>query len=100
MTPPITSQDGKAVMLIAYPTTAEQDPATNALVNRINDTVLPRATAGTGVTAYLTGPNAGNVAFANMVGQRLPWLIAVVIVRRCCCSRWCSGPSWSRSRRP
>ena len=79
VTPPITSQDGKAVMLIAYPTTAEQDPATNALVNRINDTVLPRATAGTGVTAYLTGPNAGNVAFANMVGQRLPWLIAVVI---------------------
>ena len=79
VTPPITSQDGKAVMLIAYPTSAEQDPATNALVNRINDTVLPRATAGTGVTAYLTGPNAGNVAFANMVGQRLPWLIAVVI---------------------
>ena len=79
VTPPITSQDGKAVMLIAYPTTAEQDPATNALVNRINGTVLPRATAGTGVTAYLTGPNAGNVAFANMVGQRLPWLIAVVI---------------------
>ena len=79
VTPPITSQDGRAVMLIAYPTTAGQDPATNALVNRINDTVLPRATAGTGVTAYLTGPNAGNVAFANMVGQRLPWLIAVVI---------------------
>ena len=79
VTPPITSQDGKAVMLIAYPATAEQDPATSALVNRINDTVLPRATAGTGVTAYLTGPNAGNVAFANMVGQRLPWLIAVVI---------------------
>ena len=79
VTPPITSQDGKAVMLIAYPTSAEQDPATNALVNRINDTVLPRATAGTGVTAYLTGPNAGNVAFANMVGQRLPWLIAAVI---------------------
>ncbi len=79
VTPPITSQDGKAVMLIAYPATAEQDPATSALVNRINDTVLARATAGTGVTAYLTGPNAGNVAFANMVGQRLPWLIAVVI---------------------
>ena len=79
MTPPVVSRDGQAAMLIAYPTTAEQDPATNALVNRINDTVLPRATAGTGITAYVTGPNAGNVAFANMVGQRLPWLIAVVI---------------------
>jgi uncharacterized membrane protein YdfJ with MMPL/SSD domain len=79
VTPPVTSPDGKAVMLIAYPTTGEQDPATNALVNRINNTVLPRATTGTGVHAYLTGPNAGNVAFANMVSQRLPWLIAVVI---------------------
>ena len=80
VTPPVTSPDGQAVMLIAYPTTGEQDPATNVLVNQLTGTVLPRATAGTGVTAYLTGPNAGNVAFANMVGQRLPWLIAVVIV--------------------
>ena len=80
VTRPVTSPDGQAVMLIAYPATGEQDPATDALVNRLTGTVLPRATAGTGVTAYLTGPNAGNVAFANMVGQRLPWLIAVVIV--------------------
>ena len=38
-----------------------------------------RATAGTGIRAYLTGPNAGNVSFANLVGQRLPWLIGVVV---------------------
>ncbi len=80
LTPPITSPDGKAVMLVAYPTTGEQDPATNALVNQINNNVLPRATAGTGLHTYLTGPNAGNVAFANMVAQRLPWLIGVVIL--------------------
>ena len=80
VTPPITSPDGKAVMLVAYPTTGEQDPATNALVNQINNNVLPHATAGTGLHAYLTGPNAGNVAFANMVAQRLPWLIGVVRV--------------------
>ena len=42
--------------------------------------MLPRATAGTGIRAYLTGPNAANVAFANVISQRLPWLIAVVIV--------------------
>ena len=80
VTPPVISPDGKAAMLIAYPTTGEQDPATNALVNRIGNTVLPQATAGTGITAHLTGPNAGNVSFANMVTQRLPWLIAVVVV--------------------
>jgi RND superfamily putative drug exporter len=66
--------------MIAYPTTGEQDAATNVLVNQIRATVIPRATAGTGVRAYLTGPNAGNVSFANIVGQRLPWLIGVVVV--------------------
>ena len=41
--------------------------------------MLPQATAGTGIHAYLTGPNAGNVTFSNLIGQRLPWLIATVV---------------------
>jgi RND superfamily putative drug exporter len=41
--------------------------------------VLPTATAGTGIHAYLTGPNEGNVTFSNLIGQRLPWLIATVV---------------------
>jgi RND superfamily putative drug exporter len=41
--------------------------------------VLPQATAGTGIRAYLTGPNAGNVTFANVIGARLPWLIGIVV---------------------
>ncbi len=76
VTPPVTSQDGQAAMLIAYPATGQQDPATNALVNKLDDTVLPHS----GLTAYLTGPNAGNVAFANLMGSRLPWLIGVVVL--------------------
>ena len=79
VTPVIISSDRRAAMMIAYPSTGEQDTATNALVNRLRDTVLPRATAGTGIRAYLTGPNAANVTFANAIGQRLPWLIAVVV---------------------
>jgi uncharacterized membrane protein YdfJ with MMPL/SSD domain len=80
VTPVARSADGKAAMMIAYPATGEQDTATNALVNRLNDDVIPGATAGTGIRAYLTGPNAGGVAFANLVGERLPWLIAVVVL--------------------
>jgi RND superfamily putative drug exporter len=79
VTPVVLSRDGAAAMMVAYPTTGEQDTATNALVNRIQADVLPRATAGTGIRAYLTGPNAGGVAFANVVWQRLPWLIGVVV---------------------
>jgi len=80
VTPVVRSADGKAAMVIAYPATGEQDSATNALVNHLNGDVIPAATAGTGVRAYLTGPNAGGVAFANLVSQRLPWLIAVVVL--------------------
>jgi uncharacterized membrane protein YdfJ with MMPL/SSD domain len=75
VTPTVLSQDGRAAMLIAYPATGEQDAATNALVNRLNDTVLAHA----GLTAYLTGPNAANVAFTNLINARLPWLIGVVV---------------------
>jgi uncharacterized membrane protein YdfJ with MMPL/SSD domain len=80
VTPVVRSTDGKAAMMIAYPTSGEQSPATNALVNRISTDVLPRATAGTGIRAYVTGPNASGVAFTNVIGQRLPWLVAVVVL--------------------
>jgi putative drug exporter of the RND superfamily len=79
VTPPAISRDGQAAMLIAYPATGAQDAATNALANEITADVLQKATEGTGVRAYLTGPNAGNVAFANTIGRRLPWLIATVV---------------------
>ncbi len=80
VTPAVVSRDGQAALMIAYPATGEQDPATNALVDRLTDRVLPRATAGTGIRAYLTGPNAGNVAFTRAISSRLPWLVAVVVL--------------------
>jgi RND superfamily putative drug exporter len=73
--PPVISADRAAAMIIAYPTTGEQDAATNALVKRLQDTVLPRS----GLTAYVTGPNAANVSFTNLIVARLPWLIGVVV---------------------
>jgi uncharacterized membrane protein YdfJ with MMPL/SSD domain len=79
VTPVAVSGDGAAAMLIAYPATGEMNPATNAIVNRLHDTVLPQATRGTGISAYVTGPNAGAVSFANLIGQKLPWLIGVVV---------------------
>jgi uncharacterized membrane protein YdfJ with MMPL/SSD domain len=79
VTPPVVSRDGQAALLVAYPATGAQDAATNALANTISGQVLPEATAGTGIHAYLTGPNAANVTFSNLIGQRLPWLIAAVV---------------------
>ena len=79
VTPPVVSADRAAAMMIAYPTTSQQDTATNDMVHRLRDTVLPRVTAGTGIRAYVGGPNAGAVDFADLVNQRLPWLIGIVV---------------------
>jgi RND superfamily putative drug exporter len=79
VTPVRISPDRRAAMMIAYPATGEQDPATDTLVNKIILNVLPRATSGTGIRAYVTGPNAANVAFADTTGQRLPWLVGIVV---------------------
>jgi RND superfamily putative drug exporter len=76
VSPPVVSADGQAVMVIAYPATHQQDPATNALVNTLTSVTLPQ----TGPHVYLTGPNAGDVAFTNFMGSRLPWVIATVVV--------------------
>jgi RND superfamily putative drug exporter len=75
VTAPVISRDGQAAMLIAYPATGEQDPATDVLVSRLQETVLPHS----GLTAYVTGPNAANVTFTNVIDERLPWLIGVVV---------------------
>ena len=79
VTAPVISQDGQAAMLIAYPTTGEQDAATNVLVNRLEHRVPRSELARSGLTAYVTGPNAANVSFTNLVGNRLAWLIGVVV---------------------
>jgi putative drug exporter of the RND superfamily len=79
VTPVVISRDGQAALIVAYPATAEQDPDTTALANHIRGTVLPGATASTGIRAYLTGLNAGNVTFTNLIWSRLPWLIGVVV---------------------
>jgi hypothetical protein len=79
VTPPVVSSDRTATMMIAYPTTRQQDTATNDMVHRLRDIVLPQATAGTGIRAYVGGPNADAVDFADLVNQRLPWLIGIVV---------------------
>src|SRR5262249_45949528 len=76
VTPVVRSADGKAAMMIAYPTTGEQDTVTNALVNRLTDHVIPGATAGTAIRPYFTGPNTGGAALAHPAAHRLPRLCA------------------------
>ena len=80
VSPVIFSQSGTAALIIAYPTTSPQSSQTQALVNRIQSDVLPSATKGSGITAYVGGETAASVEGSSYLSARLPWVIAAVLL--------------------
>jgi RND superfamily putative drug exporter len=78
--PPATlSEDGEMATIFAVPTTAPQDARTSALLDRLRDEVIPRATAGTPLKVYVGGNVAVFEDTSDKVSARLPLFIAVVI---------------------
>ena len=72
--------DQSAAVIIAYPTTAPQAAQTSQLVTHLRTTVLPEATAGTGLKMLVGGETAASVDASNYLGHRLFWVIGAVIV--------------------
>jgi RND superfamily putative drug exporter len=68
-----------AAIVTATPTTSPQDEATSELVERLRDTTIPQATAGTGVTALVGGVNAALEDQSEYITGRMPWFIAGVV---------------------
>jgi RND superfamily putative drug exporter len=68
-----------AAVIIVYPTTAPEAAQTSALVQRLRSQVIPAATNGTGVSAYVGGETAAGVDASSYLAGRLGWVIAVVI---------------------
>jgi RND superfamily putative drug exporter len=66
------------VTFAAYPTTAPQDVATDRLVHRLRDDVLPAVAPG--VAAHVGGSTASGVDFSEVMADRLPWFIGSVLV--------------------
>jgi putative drug exporter of the RND superfamily len=73
---PVPLDSDEVGLVVAYPTTAPQDEATSDLVHRLRDSVIP----ATGVEAKVGGFTAGGIDFSDYLSQRLPWLIAIVLV--------------------
>jgi len=80
VTPLQISPRGDAAVLTVYPANAPQDVRTTDLVHHLRDTVVPRATAGTGVVVKIGGNTASGVDLSEFLGRRLPWFIGAVIV--------------------
>jgi putative drug exporter of the RND superfamily len=78
--PPATvSADGEMATIFAIPTTAPQDARTSALLDRLREHVIPGATAGTPLKAYVGGNTAAFEDITDKVAGRLPLFISLVI---------------------
>ena len=53
---------------------------TEDLVNNLRDTVIPKAVAGTDLTAYVGGQTAGYIDLAEKIAAKLPLMIAIVVL--------------------
>ncbi|MDE3204319.1 MAG: MMPL family transporter [Acidobacteriota bacterium] len=76
---PSRTSDGALLVSSLIPTTGPQDAATTSLFNRIVDSTLPAALAGTGARGYVGGSTATYVQFTATLSSRLPVVIAVVV---------------------
>ena len=76
VTEPTVNAAGDAAVLTAFPTTSPQDEATERLVHRLRDDVLPNVTDS---DTYITGNTAGFIDISEKLGSRLPWFIGAVI---------------------
>jgi RND superfamily putative drug exporter len=75
---PIPNADNTVAVVQAVPVTAPQDTATEDLIHALRDDVLPQATTGTGVSAYVGGSTATFVDLAETTSGRLPVYILLV----------------------
>jgi RND superfamily putative drug exporter len=77
--PAVVNRAGNAAVVLVYPKTSPQDASTANLVTTLRDRIIPEATRGTGVNAFVGGETAAGVDTAAYMTGRLPWVIAVVI---------------------
>jgi RND superfamily putative drug exporter len=72
-------KSGKAAVFTAIPTTGPSAEATSDLVDRLRDDVIPPATKGTALTAYVGGSTASYDDLADVIGDKLPQVIVTVV---------------------
>ena len=80
VSPPQPNAAGDTAIIQLIPTTAPQDKATEDLVDRLRDDVIPRATAGTGLEVNVSGLIAGGLDSTRYISARLPLLIGGVVL--------------------
>jgi putative drug exporter of the RND superfamily len=75
VSPPRINARGDAALIAVLPRTSPQDEATEELVHRVRDDILPGALAGSGTTAFVGGVTPSFVDQSDWVTGRLPLFI-------------------------
>jgi RND superfamily putative drug exporter len=79
VTDPQTNEAGTAAIVNVIPTTSPQDEATEELVTRLRDDVVPEALDGSGVTAEIGGVTAALEDQSEFILDRMPLFIIAVV---------------------
>jgi RND superfamily putative drug exporter len=80
VSPPITSPNGKGVLLQVISKGSPQDQSTTELVHRLRDLTIPSSTRGSTLDAHVGGQTAVGVDLADTVGQRLPYMFLAILL--------------------
>jgi putative drug exporter of the RND superfamily len=80
VSPPRLNPAGDTALMTVVPTTGPQDAATEDLVHRLRDDVIPAAVRGTGVPVYVGGATAATIDINTSISDRLALLIGGVVV--------------------
>jgi putative drug exporter of the RND superfamily len=73
------NKKGTAAVFTATAATAPASDPTEELVEDLRSTVIPDATSGTSLTAYVGGETAGYIDLASRISDKLPSVIAIVV---------------------
>jgi uncharacterized membrane protein YdfJ with MMPL/SSD domain len=79
LSPPDINTSGDAAIFTAIPSNAPAATETADLVKHVRSTVIPAATAGEDVRAFVGGSTAANVDLAAKIASRLLLVIATVL---------------------
>jgi RND superfamily putative drug exporter len=80
VSPAKVDKSGDTAVFTVTPTTSPSADATEALVRTLRSPVIPEALKGTTLAAYVGGQTAGYIDLGDRISERLPLVIATVIV--------------------
>jgi RND superfamily putative drug exporter len=79
VTPAVTNPAGDTAVLTVIPSSGPSDEATESLVHRLRDTVVPDLESSVGADVFVTGTTAANIDISDKLGSALPVFVVMVI---------------------